>query len=118
MFVANTPGASSTRRTAGRRVDSQLVERIWKAHWPPGLDEARIRLPQAPLTVILKRNARRTPAKPALIFYGRELSFEWCRNEMAVYKAPRAIRFVSALPKTASGKILKRYLRDQARSGE
>ena len=39
---------------------------------------------------------------------------EWCRKEMAVYKAPRSIRFVSALPKTASGKILKRSLRDQA----
>jgi long-chain acyl-CoA synthetase len=36
---------------------------------------------------------------------------------MAVYKAPRTIRFVTALPKTASGKILKRSLRDQARSG-
>jgi acyl-CoA synthetase (AMP-forming)/AMP-acid ligase II len=40
---------------------------------------------------------------------------EWCRAEMAVYKAPRHIRFVDALPKTASGKILKRVLREQAR---
>lgn len=39
----------------------------------------------------------------------------WCRAQMAVYKAPRAIRFVAALPKTGSGKILKRALRDQAR---
>lgn len=38
---------------------------------------------------------------------------EWCRAEMAVYKAPRRIRFVDALPKTASGKILKRVLRDK-----
>jgi acyl-CoA synthetase (AMP-forming)/AMP-acid ligase II len=35
----------------------------------------------------------------------------WCRAEMAVYKAPRRVRFVDALPKTASGKILKRALR-------
>jgi acyl-CoA synthetase (AMP-forming)/AMP-acid ligase II len=41
----------------------------------------------------------------------------WCRAEMAVYKAPRAIRFVPALPKTGSGKILKRALREQARRG-
>jgi acyl-CoA synthetase (AMP-forming)/AMP-acid ligase II len=40
---------------------------------------------------------------------------QWCRAEMAVYKAPRKIRFVDALPKTASGKILKRTLREQAR---
>jgi len=42
---------------------------------------------------------------------------DWCRAEMAVYKAPRQVRFVPALPKTASGKILKRALRDQARQG-
>jgi long-chain acyl-CoA synthetase len=41
---------------------------------------------------------------------------EWCRKEMAVYKAPRAVRFVGALPKTGSGKILKRSLREQARA--
>lgn len=39
---------------------------------------------------------------------------EWCRKEMSVYKAPRNIVFVDALPKTASGKVLKRILRDQA----
>jgi len=41
---------------------------------------------------------------------------QWCRAEMAVYKAPRQVRFIDALPKTASGKILKRVLRDQARA--
>jgi len=39
---------------------------------------------------------------------------EWCRAEMAVYKAPRLIQFVDALPKTATGKILKRVLREKA----
>jgi long-chain acyl-CoA synthetase len=33
---------------------------------------------------------------------------------MSVYKAPRQILFVDALPKTATGKVLKRILRDQA----
>ena len=41
----------------------------------------------------------------------------WCRAEMAVYKAPRAVRFVPTLPKTGSGKIVKRALREQARAG-
>jgi len=40
---------------------------------------------------------------------------EWCRSEMAVYKAPRRICFTEALPKTASGKVLKRMLREKAR---
>ena len=39
---------------------------------------------------------------------------EWCQPNMSAYKAPRRIRFVDALPKTATGKILKRILRDQA----
>jgi acyl-CoA synthetase (AMP-forming)/AMP-acid ligase II len=46
---------------------------------------------------------------------GDELT-TWCRAEMAVYKAPRQFRFIDALPKTASGKILKRVLREQARA--
>jgi acyl-coenzyme A synthetase/AMP-(fatty) acid ligase len=41
----------------------------------------------------------------------------WCRAEMAAYKAPRAVRFVATLPKTGSGKIVKRALREQARAG-
>src|SRR3989440_4334120 len=47
---------------------------------------------------------------------GEEEIAQWCRDEMAVYKAPRQVRFIDALPKTASGKILKRLLRDQARA--
>jgi acyl-CoA synthetase (AMP-forming)/AMP-acid ligase II len=39
---------------------------------------------------------------------------EWCRTNMSVYKAPRQICFVEALPKTATGKVLKRILREQA----
>jgi fatty-acyl-CoA synthase len=31
---------------------------------------------------------------------------------MAVYKAPRRVLFVDALPRTATGKILRRALRD------
>jgi acyl-CoA synthetase (AMP-forming)/AMP-acid ligase II len=41
---------------------------------------------------------------------------EWCREEMAVYKAPRRVCFVETLPRTASGKVLKRALREQARA--
>jgi long-chain acyl-CoA synthetase len=35
----------------------------------------------------------------------------WCRDRMAAYKYPRAVSFVDELPKTASGKILRRELR-------
>jgi len=37
----------------------------------------------------------------------------YCRRHMAAYKAPARVDFVSELPKSATGKILKRTLRDQ-----
>ena len=37
----------------------------------------------------------------------------WARNKMAAYKYPRIVEFVDELPKTGSGKILKRALRDR-----
>lgn len=49
--------------------------RPWRRFWPPGVDEARIALPEEPLSVVLKRNARSLPGRPAIIFYGRELTF-------------------------------------------
>ena len=39
----------------------------------------------------------------------------YCREQLAVYKAPEQVDIVSELPKSATGKILKRVLRDQAR---
>ena len=38
---------------------------------------------------------------------------EFCRERMAAYKYPRTIEIVEALPKTTTGKILRRTLRDQ-----
>jgi len=37
---------------------------------------------------------------------------EFCRTRMATYKAPRAIFFVNELPRTATGKIRRRELRE------
>ncbi len=37
----------------------------------------------------------------------------FCKERMAAYKYPRQIEFVEELPKTASGKILRRELRDK-----
>jgi acyl-CoA synthetase (AMP-forming)/AMP-acid ligase II len=40
----------------------------------------------------------------------------FCLERLAKYKAPKAFRFVDALPRNPSGKILKRVLRDQEAS--
>ena len=36
---------------------------------------------------------------------------EYCRERMAAYKYPREIELVNALPRTATGKLLRRKLR-------
>jgi len=36
----------------------------------------------------------------------------WCRDNMAVYKAPRLVEFIDALPKSGSGKVMWRSLQE------
>jgi fatty-acyl-CoA synthase len=36
----------------------------------------------------------------------------WCRDNMAVYKVPRVVQFVPALPKSGSGKVMWRALQE------
>ncbi len=37
----------------------------------------------------------------------------FCRGNVARHKAPKSVNFISELPKTGSGKIYKKDLRDQ-----
>ncbi|MEJ5990378.1 long-chain fatty acid--CoA ligase [Ramlibacter sp. PS3R-8] len=37
---------------------------------------------------------------------------DWCRENMAVYKVPRIVQFVDALPKSGSGKVMWRSLQE------
>jgi fatty-acyl-CoA synthase len=37
----------------------------------------------------------------------------WCHDNMAVYKAPRIVQFVPALPKSGSGKVMWRLLQER-----
>ena len=53
--------------------------------------------------VVLKDGAQLTP----------EFIIDWCREKLAAYKAPARIDIVKELPKSATGKILKRMLRQQ-----
>ena len=42
---------------------------------------------------------------------------DWCRRNMAAYKAPRIVEFVDSLPKSATGKIMWRALQEKERAG-
>jgi fatty-acyl-CoA synthase len=37
---------------------------------------------------------------------------DWCRDTMAVYKVPRVVEFIDALPKSGSGKVMWRALQE------
>src|SRR5690606_18817935 len=52
------------------------VEGLWQANWPEGVPrEPHFPLGRQPITEYLREWARRTPDKPCVIFYGRELSY-------------------------------------------
>jgi long-chain acyl-CoA synthetase len=38
----------------------------------------------------------------------------FCKERMAAYKYPRQVEIVDEIPKTVTGKVLRRELRDQA----
>jgi long-chain acyl-CoA synthetase len=48
--------------------------------------------------------------KPDAVVTDAEL-IAFCRAELAAYKVPRAVQFVDDLPKTSTGKIMRRELR-------
>jgi len=53
--------------------------------------------------VVLKEGTQLTP----------EYVVDWCREKLAAYKTPARVEIVKELPKSATGKILKRMLRQQ-----
>jgi long-chain acyl-CoA synthetase len=52
---------------------------------------------------VLRKNAQAT----------EEEIKEYCKKNIASYKAPKSIEFVKSLPKSPQGKILKKKLREK-----
>jgi len=50
--------------------------------------------------------------KPGMDLTEQEL-IDFCKNKLAKYKIPKKVVFTDALPRTATGKILKKTLREQ-----
>jgi fatty-acyl-CoA synthase len=92
--------------SGGENISSLELEKAILAH-PAILEVAVIPVPDAKwgevprALVVLKPNAAATEP---------ELS-EFCRSRLAHYKCPRSFEFVDALPKTGTGKVLKKDLR-------
>jgi long-chain acyl-CoA synthetase len=92
--------------TAGYNVYPAEIERVLAGHPAvamsavgPITDEVKGELARA--YVVLRPNAKATEAE----------LIEFCRPHLATYKLPRSVRFVPDLPKTSTGKIMRRELR-------
>src|SRR6202167_2238512 len=98
--------------SGGENISSLDVEKVLAAH--PGVYEAAVipvtdpKWGEVPKAVVV--------AKPGSQLSEVEL-IEFCRARLAHYKCPHSIEFCDALPKTATGKVLKRDLRQKYKSG-
>ncbi|MFJ9678069.1 FadD3 family acyl-CoA ligase [Streptomyces sp. NPDC101194] len=85
------------------------IEQLLGLH-PDVADVAVIGVPDPRLGEVGKAYAVR---RPGATLTADDL-IAWSRREMANYKVPRAVEFVSELPRNASGKVLKGELRGRA----
>lgn len=93
--------------TGGENVYSTEVENVLYMH-PDILEAAVIGVPdphwgEAVKACVALKEGKTTTAEDIIAF---------CKQELASYKAPKSVDFVAALPKTGSGKIYKKGLRD------
>jgi fatty-acyl-CoA synthase len=89
--------------------------------WPAEVEALMFRHPAiAEACVVSARDAYRGETVKAVVVLrpGHEGQLteqeiiDWCRRNMAVYKAPRIVEFAASLPKSGSGKVLWRLLQE------
>jgi long-chain acyl-CoA synthetase len=94
--------------SGGENVYPVEVEEVL-AHHPDVAEVAVIGVPDErwgeTVKALVVPGSRRTPTADELVAFARE--------RLAGYKLPRSIEFVDDLPRTATGKVLKRELRDR-----
>jgi fatty-acyl-CoA synthase len=95
--------------------------------WPAEVEALMFRHPAIQeACVIAAKDAYRGETVKAVVvlrpaFKGKVSEEEivaWCRDNMAVYKVPRIVRFVDALPKSGSGKVMWRSLQEAQDAGD
>jgi fatty-acyl-CoA synthase len=94
--------------SGGENISSLDVEKVLVAH--PDVYEAAVipvsdaKWGEVPKAIVVAKPGR-NPSEVELI--------EFCRARIAHYKCPQSIEFCDILPKTATGKVLKRELREK-----
>jgi acyl-CoA synthetase (AMP-forming)/AMP-acid ligase II len=94
--------------TGGENIYSVEVENVLYAH-PCIFEAAVIGVPDPKWGEAVKAVVALKPGQPAT----EEEIIHFCKENMARYKAPKSVDFVSELPKTGSGKIFKKGLRER-----
>ncbi len=97
--------------TGGVNVYPQEVEAALAAH-PAVLDVAVIGIPDDEWGEQIKAIVQVAPDTKPSGDLEREL-VAWCRDRLASYKCPRSVDFREDLPRTDTGKLYKRRLRDE-----
>jgi fatty-acyl-CoA synthase len=94
--------------SGGENISSLEVEKVLLAH-PDVYEAVVIPVPHEKWGEIPKALVTLKPGSQA-----REHDLlEFCRSRLSHYKCPRSIEFLESLPKTGSGKVLKRELRQK-----
>lgn len=93
------------------------IEQLLGLH-PEVADVAVVGVPDARLGEVGKAYVvRRPPTGPGGCDLTADDLIAWARREMANYKVPRQVEFVTELPRNASGKVVKGELRGAVRAG-
>jgi acyl-CoA synthetase (AMP-forming)/AMP-acid ligase II len=98
--------------TGGENVYSVEVENVLYSH-AAVLEAAVIGVPDPEWGEAVKAVIVLKPGKEA----GEKEIIQHCRNRLAGYKTPKSIEFVPELPKTGSGKLFKKALKENAHGG-
>lgn len=99
--------------SGGENISSLEVEKTIMAH-PVVLEAAVIPVPDEKWGEVPKALVVLKPGAQA----GESELIEFCRSRLAHYKCPRSVEFFDSLPKTGTGKILKRDLRKKYWQGQ
>ncbi|HLO50050.1 MAG TPA: long-chain fatty acid--CoA ligase [Kamptonema sp.] len=94
---------------SGFKVYPSEVERVFYQH-PAVAEVAVYGIPNRMKGEIVKANVRLKAGE----FVSKKNLMAFCKERMATYKVPQEIEFVDSFPKNASGKVLKRELREEA----
>jgi len=96
-------------KVSGYSVFPEEVETILIKH-PAVAQAAVIAQPDAEKGEVVKAFIVRKPGAAL----EADALMAWSHDNMASYKAPRAVSFIDALPTTGAGKVLRRLLKDKA----